>query len=79
MAKSKPKTDEPKEPQREAKRVGDLSDQAVEALKRERFQQRVQRVLEVMQRERVDWRGIAYIAPDGRVGARVLPVEMERP
>jgi len=58
---------------------GEISDQAIEALKRERFQQRVQRVLEVMQRERVDWRGVAYIAPDGRVGARVVPVEMERP
>ena len=58
---------------------GEISDQAIEALKRERFQQRVQRVLEVMQRERVDWRGVAYIAPDGRIGARVAPVEMERP
>ena len=58
---------------------GEISDQAIEALKRERFQQRVQRVLEVMQRERVDWRGVAYIAPDGRLGARVVPVEMERP
>jgi hypothetical protein len=52
-----------------------LSDDAIERMKRERFQQRVQRVLEVMREERIDWRGAAFITADGRVAVRVLPVE----
>jgi hypothetical protein len=40
------------------------------------FQQRVERVLEVMRAERVDWRGLASVTPDGRIVTRVVPVEM---
>lgn len=53
-----------------------MSDEAIEVLTRERFQQRVQRVLGVMEQERVDWRGVAFVAADGRIGVRVVPVEM---
>jgi len=52
-----------------------LSDDAIERMKQERFQQRVQRVLAVMREERVDWRGVAFITPDGRVAVRVFPIE----
>jgi len=56
-----------------------LSDDAIEAMKRQRFHQRVQRVLAVMQQERIDWRGVPFITPDGRIGVRLAPVEMDRP
>jgi len=52
-----------------------LSDDAIERMKQERFQQRVQRVLAVMREERVDWRGAAFITPDGRIAVRVFPIE----
>jgi hypothetical protein len=52
-----------------------LSDDAIERMKQERFQQRVQRVLAAMREERIDWRGAAFITPDGRVGVRVFPIE----
>ena len=52
-----------------------LDDEAIERLRQERFGQRVQRVLEVMKEERVDWRGVPFIAPDGRIGVRVMPVD----
>jgi hypothetical protein len=45
-------------------------------LQRRRFQERVERVLEVMRRERVDWRGLPFIGADGRIGVRVVPVEL---
>jgi pyruvate/oxaloacetate carboxyltransferase len=48
----------------------------LEQLRRQRFQQRVQRVLEAMRRERIDWRAVPYLTPDGRIIARILPVEM---
>jgi len=54
----------------------ELSDAALEELRRQRFQERVQRVLAVMTRERIDWRGIACITPDGRIAVRVVPIEM---
>jgi hypothetical protein len=53
-----------------------ITDEAIELLQRQRFQQRVQRVLAVMREERVDWRGVAFLTPDGRIGVRVVPVEM---
>jgi hypothetical protein len=53
-----------------------MSDEAIELLKRERFQQRVQRVLVVMEQERIDWRGVPFVSADGRIGVRVVPVEM---
>jgi hypothetical protein len=48
----------------------------LEQLRRQRFQQRVHRVLEAMRRERVDWRAVPYLTPDGRITARIVPVEM---
>ena len=53
-----------------------VSDQEIEQLRQERFRQRVQRVLDVMQEERVDFRGVPHITPEGRIGVRVVPVEM---
>jgi hypothetical protein len=52
-----------------------LSDADLEALARQRFQERVDRVLAVMREERVDWRAVPYVTPDGRLAARVAPVE----
>jgi hypothetical protein len=54
----------------------ELSEQRLEEIRRRRFQERVERVLEVMRRERVDWRGVPFIAADGRIGVRVVPVEL---
>jgi hypothetical protein len=54
----------------------ELSEQRLEEIRQRRFQERVERVLEVMRRERVDWRGIPFIAADGRIGVRVVPVEI---
>jgi alkanesulfonate monooxygenase SsuD/methylene tetrahydromethanopterin reductase-like flavin-dependent oxidoreductase (luciferase family) len=54
-----------------------LSDQDIERLRRERFAERVQRVLAVMREERVDWRGAAFVTPDGRIAVRVMPVPMQ--
>jgi len=51
----------------------------LEALRARRFQERVQRVVEVMRREGVDWRGVPYITPEGRIAVRVVPVEMNHP
>jgi len=56
-----------------------LSDSAIERLRRERFAERVQRVLAVMKEERVDWRGVAFVTPDGRIAVQVTPVEMREP
>jgi hypothetical protein len=53
-----------------------LSDAGIRELQRRRFQERVERVLEVMRRERVDWRGLPFIGADGRIGVRVVPVEL---
>jgi len=53
-----------------------LSEQRLEEIRRRRFQERVERVLEVMRRERVDWRGVPFIGADGRIGVRVAPVEI---
>jgi len=52
------------------------SDQELETLARRRFQERVNRVLAVMREERIDWRAIPYVTPEGRIAARVAPVEM---
>jgi hypothetical protein len=57
----------------------ELPDEAIEEIKRRRFQERVQRVMAVMQQERIDWRGIPFLTPDGRIGVRVVPVEMNQP
>ena len=57
----------------------EITDAEIEQLKRQRFQQRVERVLEVMRRERVDWRGIPYITPEGRIAVRLVSVEMDHP
>jgi predicted N-acetyltransferase YhbS len=57
----------------------ELDDDAIERLKQERFQQRVQRVLAAMREERVDWRGVPVVTPDGRIAVRVVPVEAGTP
>ena len=54
-----------------------MSDVDLQRMRQERFRRRVERVLAVMNEERIDWRGVAFIAPDGRIGTRVVPVEME--
>ena len=56
-----------------------LTDDAIEEMKRKRFEARVNRVLAVMREERIDWRGIPLVTPDGRIGVRVVPAEMEQP
>jgi len=33
----------------------------------------------VMKEERVDWRGVAFVTPDGRIAVQVTPVEMREP
>jgi hypothetical protein len=53
-----------------------ITDDELQVMARERFQGRVERVLAVMREERIDWRGIAFIAPDGRIGVRVMPVDL---
>jgi len=53
-----------------------VTDAELERIRQERFRRRVERVLAVMVEERIDWRGAPFIAPDGRVGVRVVPVEM---
>jgi len=55
--------------------MGELSEERLEEIRRQRFQQRVERVLMVMRRERVDWRGLPFISPDGRIGVRVVPFD----
>ena len=55
-----------------------LTDEAIEEMKRKRFEARVNRVLAVMREERIDWRGIPLVTPDGRIGVRVVPVEMDQ-
>lgn len=57
----------------------DLSEADIERLRLERFRERVARVLKVMQEERIDWRGVPFVTPDGRIGVRVVPAEMDRP
>ena len=56
-----------------------LTDKAIEEMTRKRFEARVNRVLAVMKEERIDWRGVPLVTPDGRIGVRVVPVEMEQP
>ena len=53
----------------------DLPDEALEMLRQQRFRERVERVLEVMRRERIDWQGLPFIKPDGRIGVRVAPFD----
>jgi len=54
----------------------EMSDVEIERLKAKRFSERVQRVLVVMQREGVDWRAVPFVTPDGRIGTRVMPVDL---
>jgi len=55
------------------------TDEQIEELKRTRFRERVERVLAVMAAERVDWRGIPVVTPDGRIGVQVVPIEAPVP
>jgi len=59
--------------------VPEMSDMDLERMRRERFRRRVERVLAAMNKERIDWRGVPFIAEDGRIGVRVEPVEMLMP
>ena len=54
----------------------EMSDAEIERLKAKRFAERVQRVLAVMQEERIDWRAAPFISADGRIGTRVVPVDL---
>ena len=54
-----------------------MSDEELEQLRRERFEVRVKTVLAVMQEQKIDWRGVPYITPDGAIKVRLLPVEMK--
>ena len=56
-----------------------LPDEELDRLRRERFRERVGRVLSCMREERIDWRGRPYVTSDGRIGVRVEPVEMGEP
>lgn len=56
-----------------------LSEERLEAIRRQRFQARVARVVEVMRRERIDWAGIPLLTPDGRIAVRVGPVDASPP
>jgi hypothetical protein len=56
-----------------------ITDAELEGLRQARFRERVQRVLVVMQREGVDFRGVPIITPEGRIGVRVVPVEVVLP
>ena len=56
-----------------------LTDEAIEEMKRKRFESRVDRVLAVMREERIDWRGVPLVTPDGRIGVRVVPGETDQP
>ena len=66
----------PAEAGAEAQPSTDKMEQELRRRKEVEFQQRVGRVLEVMRAERVDWRGLASVTPDGRIVTRVVPVEM---
>lgn len=59
--------------------VSEPTDQAIEQIKQQRFRARVERVVVVMQEEQIDWRGIPFLTPDGRIAVRVVPAEMGRP
>ena len=54
------------------------SDEAIEDIRKQRFNERVQRVLEVMQQERIDWQGRPIITPDGRIEVKLYPVEIPK-
>ena len=53
----------------------ELDDDALERLRQERFQQRVEKVLATMREERVDFRGVPFVTQDGRIATRIVPVE----
>jgi len=53
----------------------ELNDAELEALRRRRFEERVERVQAVMREQRIDWQGIAFLTAVGTVGVRVVPVE----
>ena len=59
----------------EATKVTEISNEDLERIRLERFQERVNRVVAVMKRERVDWRGMPFIQ-DGQIRARVIPVDL---
>ena len=54
------------------------SDEAIEEIRKQRFNERVQRVLQVMGQERIDWQGRPIITPDGRIEVKLYPVEIPK-
>lgn len=64
---------------RRAEPKPELSDDAIAEIRRRRWQARVQRVLAVMREEGVDFIGAPFLTPDGRLAARVVPVEARQP
>jgi len=34
--------------------------------------------LAVMKEQRIDWRGVPVVTQDGRIGVKVVPVEMQQ-
>lgn|GEM_PF-1378665 len=56
----------------------ELSEEQLEQMRQARFRERVGCVLAVMREERIDWRGLPTVTPDGRIVVRVVPVEMGR-
>ena len=67
-----------KEPEVKALDPASIPDEEMERVRQQRYQARVERVLLAMQREGVDWRAVAFVTPDGRIGTRVVPVDMRR-
>lgn len=57
----------------------ELSEEQLEEVRETRFRERVGRVLAVMREERIDWRGLPMVTPDGRIMVRVVPVELGEP
>ena len=53
------------------------SDEAIEEIRKQRFQERVQRVLQVMRQERINWVGRPVIT-DGRIEVLIYPEEIPK-
>jgi len=52
-----------------------ISDEQVRQIREQRYRERLGRVLEVMKREQVDFQAQPLITSDGRISARVMPVD----
>ncbi len=68
-----------REDSRDGSICDEISEEQIEQMRQARFRERVERVLAAMKKERIDWRGVPFIGPDGRISVRVVPVEMRQP